>query len=264
MARLELPQRLKSRRRRRRLIGVGIIVVIIVAVIAALAGISHAPFLRITTVNVSGAKTIATSTVEAAVRQAIDGSYWYLFAKDDILLYPNKQIVSSLIARYPTIKNVEVHAVDFHTIAVTIVEREPKAQWCDVGCFVMDESGVVYAPLSLDASSLVVYQGKATGTKLPKQYLSVEQFRSLASLIEALIQTTPDDPIRQVVVDENGDVRAYYQKDFLLMFTLSEANGDVFERYGLVMKSDPFTQHKLEDFEYLDLRFGDKLYYKLK
>ena len=32
----------------------------------------------------------------------------------------------------------------------------------------------------------------------------------------------------------------------------------------LALEAEPFKGHALSDFEYLDLRFGDRLYYKLK
>ena len=48
------------------------------------------------------------------------------------------------------------------------------------------------------------------------------------------------------------------------MFALGDDGGDVFDRFSLALQSDLFKKHALSDFDYLDLRFGDKLYYKLK
>ena len=65
-------------------------------------------------------------------------------------------------------------------------------------------------------------------------------------------------------VDSNGDVHIMFASGFTLLFPISADGGDVYQRFTLALQSDPFTSHKLSDFEYLDLRFGDKLYYKLK
>ena len=55
-----------------------------------------------------------------------------------------------------------------------------------------------------------------------------------------------------------------FADNFTLIFTLVDQGGDVFERLTLALTSGPMAAHKLGDFQYLDLRFGDKLYYKLK
>jgi len=47
-------------------------------------------------------------------------------------------------------------------------------------------------------------------------------------------------------------------------FAVADAAGDTFERFSLALGAGPFLEHPLSDFAYLDLRFGDKLYYKLK
>jgi len=45
---------------------------------------------------------------------------------------------------------------------------------------------------------------------------------------------------------------------------VSDSGADVLERIALALQSEPFAKRSLTDFAYLDLRFGDKLYYKLK
>ncbi len=201
------------------------------------------------------------------MQSALAGSYLYVLPHDNIFIYPNKAIAATLLKKFPEFKSADVYAVDFHTIAVDVAEREPMALWCSGGgdCNFMDEDGVVYATAPQGSGQVfVTYQGTSTGVGLPKQFLTPEEFRSLAALVTALSAGEPAGPVRMVVVDQANDVRAYFQNDFLLIFALASAGGDVFERFNLALKADPFKNHKLSDFEYLDLRWGDKLYYKLK
>ena len=268
MARVELPvSRLRARKRRRRLIVSGMALGAVLLLVGGFVALVHAPFLEITSVQVEGTKSVASSSVQEVVQSVLAQSYIYVLPHDNIFIYPNKQLVAALVRKFPEFKSVEVHAQDFHTIVVRVVEREPLALWCAGGdeCNFMDEDGVVYAtaPQGSDAV-FVTYQGTTTGVGLPKQFLTLEQFRSLAALVTALGATDATNTVRQVVVDASGDVRAYFQNDFLLIFVLGEAGGDVFERFTLARKADPFKGRTLGDFEYLDLRWGDKLYYKQK
>ena len=277
MARVELPQsRLRARKRAR--LGRAAIIALAALIIAAvgLVALARAPFLKITSIEVSGAQTISTSSVEALSWGELAGDYLWIIPKDNIFLYPNGTLQGLIVHDYPQFKSVDVHAQDFHTVAVTIVERQPAALWCQsestttpmgqvpAGCYLMDEDGMVYASSpSAGQGSWVSYGGGEPGA-MPWQYLSADSFHSLVALVGALSQTEATDTVRQVVVDPDGDVRAYFQNDFLLMFNLAEEGGDVFERFTLALKSDPFKGKTLADFEYLDMRFGDKLYYKLK
>jgi len=49
-----------------------------------------------------------------------------------------------------------------------------------------------------------------------------------------------------------------------VIFALSDSGGDVYERFVLALTAEPFEGRSTGDFEYLDLRFGDRLYYKLR
>lgn len=273
MARVELPQsKIKARKRRRRVRIAIVVAVACVVVVGALAALFHAPFLRVTDVSVTGAQMLNAGEIKALVQQKLSGNYLFIFPKDDILLYPQTSLEQDLLAAYPALKSVEVHADNFHTVGVVLHERQAAAAWCPSAssgqaqdCYLMDEDGVVFAPLFATSTDLyVTYSGAASGDKLPKQYLTADMFQSLAAFVAALSQTELGDPIRQVAVDEHNDARAYFQNNFLLIFSINDPAGDVFERFTLARKADPLAGHALSDIEYVDLRFGDKLYYKLK
>ncbi|HEV7449479.1 MAG TPA: cell division protein FtsQ/DivIB [Candidatus Paceibacterota bacterium] len=263
MARVVLPEsRLRARRKRRRARLTLVLAGLVVVLLAAVVGLSYLPFLQVRDVAIVGTQTLATSTLEDYVQAQIAGRYWFVFPRRNIFLYPKQSIREGLLAHFPELRSADVHAANFHTIAATIVEREPKALWCtgDV-CYFMDQGGVVYAGNS-GAQGLVSYRGAALGNVLPKQYLTPGQFESLFALVDALSQKI--EPITSVSVDNNNDVEATFGSGFVLKFALDDAQGDVFERFSLALTSDPFKNKQLSNFAYLDLRFGDKLYYKLK
>lgn len=273
MARVDPPRSdLRKRRRRRRSARVLAYVLLALAAGGALGWFIRAPFVRIDRIEVTGARAVATSTVEAEVMGQLGGSYAYLFPRNSIFLYPREAIVQLLLERHSVFDRVDVHATDFHTITVSVAEREPVALWCpwageESGCSYMDEAGVVYAPApDVAGSAYVTYQGAVQPAGRPgvRQYLTQKEFQSLTALVAALAVKVPDTPVGAVAVDETGDTRAYFRDDFLLMFNLTDNGGDVFERFSLALQSEPFAGKKLSDFEYLDLRFGDKLYYKSK
>ena len=267
MARVELPQsKLRARRKRRRvrlaLVALGALVLLCVILV----GLTYIPFLQIRGVKVSGTQTIASSTIANYVESQIAGRYLFVIPKRNIFLYPKDTISQGRLSSFPQLKVAEVHAGDFHTIEVDIVEREPKALWCaNTDCYLMDQEGVVYAPAPTEVpQGFVEYHGVTFGDKLPRQYLNADQFETLFSLVDALSQKVGSSHIVRVSIDNHADVEADFDNGFTLKFALGDASGDTFERFSVALTAGPFLEHTLSEFLYLDLRFGDKLYYKLK
>ena len=275
MARVSLPKsQVRARRRGRRARTALLLVTLLLALLGGIIWFLHAPFVRVAAIYISGAESVTQAQVREAVRNAISGTYLYAIPKDSIFFYPKRTIEQSLIERFPELKSVVVRADNFDTLAVAVAERAPQALWCgagasSTGCALMDDGGVVYAPAAdFSGDAYVHYFGAVVpllaGAPLPTQYLTEKNYSALSALVVAIGETQKDDPIGQVVVDENNDVRVYFWKDFLLIFSLNDDSADVYERFTLALTAEPFTTHALPDFEYLDLRFGDKLYYKLK
>jgi cell division septal protein FtsQ len=262
--------RLRARRRKRRALLGAAVVAAVLLVFGGIVSLSWAPFMRVTSVEVMGTKSIPAQDIQSYVQSELEGAYGYLFARNNIFLYPRAGIEAGLLAKYPTLRTADVHAKDFHTIDITVAERQPVALWCNqsaADCYYLDEEGLVYARApQFSASPYVSYQGPATSTPQPglKQFLTQDEFQSLVALVAALNAKEPSDQIGQVVVDANNDARAYFNDGFVLIFSLNDDGGDIFERFNLAIQSDAFSGKTLSDFQYLDLRFGDRLYYKLK
>ena len=270
MARVELPEsRLRLRKRRRRL-RIGLVLgAFLLLVFAGVVGLSRIPAIQIRSVLVSGAQTLSSTTIASFVDERLEGNYLWLFPKRNIFLYPKREIGAALLAAYPSLSSADVHANDFQSIVALVVERSPRALWCPApaasGCYFMDENGVVYEGAPTFSEPIYLrYAGEAAGKALPRQFLSPEDFQALSALVDAIAQKLEGERVDHVSVDAEQDVRIMFVSGFALLFRLDDPGGDIFERLSLALTADPLLTHKLSDFEYVDLRFGDKLYYKLR
>ncbi|MBC7836658.1 hypothetical protein H7X87_02665 [Acetobacteraceae bacterium] len=272
MARVALPQsRLKARRRARRLRLVIIVIGFILLAALGAVALSYAPFWRISTIVVMGAESIATSTVQAFVQEELKGSHALIFPKDNILLYPKASLQRDILAEFPAVRSVVLRAQNFSTVEVELLERKPHALWCGNeragtnSCFLLDDSGVAYeSALSFTGSAYTQYYGATVANGALRQYLTEEKFNSLDALVIALAQKVQNDSLLYVAVDSLDDVRVGFGSGFVLIFSSKDDGADIYQRFELTLTSEPFKSRALSDFEYLDLRFGDKLYYKLK
>jgi hypothetical protein len=276
--RVTLPESKIRRRKRqaRQRMTVGLISFAIV-ISGGLVGASWLPQIRIQTVEATSTQGIATSSVTDFVKEKISGRVFLLFPADNILLYPKSEIERALRAEYPAAKEAAARIINFKTLEISFVERSTFALWCgespgsEAPCRRMDENGLAYAlAANFSEGDYFRYVGPATtsegftASEPPRQFLTPEGFRALASLVQALAKNQADTRVGRIVVDEAGDAKLSFENGFSVIFALRDDGGDVYERFTLGLASEPFLNRKISDFEYLDLRFGDKLYYHLK
>lgn len=95
-----------------------------------------------------------------------------------------------------------------------------------------------------------------------RQFLAPDSFRALFALVGELSKKSGE--VERVMLEEESDVRVLFKNGFSLLFVRTDDGADILSRYTIALGAEPFTKHTLSDFQYLDLRFGDKLYYKLK
>ena len=265
--------RFKARRRKRRVLWASAVCAALLFVVLCSIFLARASFLRITNVMVSGTSVTPPSVIQALTQQNITGNYLFFYPKNNILLYPKNAIRQELSTQFPTFKSVDIYVGPpdggFHKLAIVVVERQPTALWCadasSSTCFLLDADGLAYAAApSYSGDAYKKYSGIATSGTLPWQYLTPQEFHSLSALVDAIAKKESADTVATISVDANNDVHVVFVSGFELMFALHDDTGKLFERFGLALAAAPFMAHPLADFEYLDLRFGDKLYYKLK
>ena len=272
MARVQLPtSRLKARRRARRMFAVLGALVVLLALMGGVVGLSYLSALRVQHITIVGLSSVNESLVEASVQDALDGGYWHLIPKNNIFVYPKGAIERGLLAQFPIFSSVVAHAQGLTALTVTVTERQPAALWCGsfatstAPCLTLDESGTAYT-IAPDFSASVYrrYTGPLATTTLPRQFLTPEKFRALSALADAIASKAASSTLDTISIDASGEVHMQFASGFTLMFILSGDGADVAQRFALALTADPFNKHPLSDFEYLDLRFGDKLYYKLR
>lgn len=260
---------MRARRRRRRVRVVLILFLLVALLCGGVIGLTWLPFMRIEAVEVSGVESVPASLIQASAQKALLGTYWYLFPKNNIFLYPRTNISQQIQSQFSALMRVEVRARDFHTIDILVAERAPQALWCgntnasSSPCLLLDQDGFAYASAAdFFGNAYVHYFGALEGSSTPPEFLSVEKFHALSALVDELVKKT--GTVSSVTIENMQDARVSFANGFDLLFSLQDTGAGILERYALALTADPFNKHPVEDFQYLDLRFGDKLYYKLR
>jgi cell division septal protein FtsQ len=226
--------------------------------------------LQLTMIEVKGNAGVDTSDIEEIVEHNLAGAYAGFFSRANRFLYPENKIEKEIHETFPEVKTVQLAARE-KTVTVNVVERKPAYTWCKgmpkdrdkLGCYYMDEDGFVFAEAPRYSGNVFfAYYGIITEVDpITKTYMSGEQFIVTEQMYSALKQ----NGIHTVaLVALDSGVRELYLTDGAkILFKDSQDGAKLVDALRIVKEETQlFNPLELEDLEYIDMRFGNKIYYK--
>ena len=256
---------------------VALAVLLLLATLAwTISWVSYLPQLNLSAVSITGTEDVSSQLVQAFVEMELTpGSHPYL-SPDNVFLFNEGKLSREIVGFFPRIASVSISRPSLFSTAlhISVVERQPFALWCtdatNSECYDMDEGGFVFAqaPAGATTTSLatpyVFYGGFATsssatdpiGTSFSPAHLP-GIFALLQMLSEA--QLAPEG----ATLESDQDIEIPLQQGFYLKASFGEDANTLVNNLQLILSSDALSG-KESDLEYVDLRFGDKVYYKLQ
>jgi cell division septal protein FtsQ len=264
------PLPLRARRRRARLAWFLSLLLLLALLVYGVHWASYLPRLNIAAVEVSGANTISPELIEQYADSVLhDGSYHFI-SHSNIFAYPKAVLAHDIVADFPGIRAADVsrNGIFSNTLSVRVEERAPFAQWCEgTICYVLDDSGFIYAPY--DASSTaalpngyVFFGALASSTAPVGQTFIPGHMPGVVALLTILQQQTGFSP-RTIAIEGDQDLVIRFFEGFDLKASFGADASTLARNLKLVLNSDAL-QGKEASIEYIDLRFGDRVFYKLK
>ncbi len=261
-------------------------------VITGLIYFLNSDFLKIKTVSVNDLKFSDKTQIENIISGQINGKYFGLISKSNIFLFPRNNIIRTIKNTYSSVSAIDVDLKGLHSIEFQIEEFEPSARWCDLNvesaenpkhvndskisaipfvfentqnanCYLMTSEGMVFTDTEINnPHDFVTTFGFISGDPLRQIYGNSKFFRDLIDFVKLLRRLN-------IVVDEvwttNGEVYAIVTNDNVKIYIDSEDDiVSVFNNLQTVIERDAINEAQFSNVDYFDLRFGNRVYYKLK
>jgi len=250
--------------------------------------------LNINNIQITGNKVIETKMIEEAVKEKIAGNYLWVFPKTNFIIYPQHAIEIDLKNKFKRIRDVFINDKNIKNLEVFVVERTALYTYCGIAppqldnsenklpdeekCYFLDEDGYIFdeAPyfsgeVYLKFYGLINKTMAKNGDKPSGFYFYQANFRKLISLKETLEKIG----IKPVIfyIQDNGDVKMFLspllksQMGPEIIFKLNSDLEQIAENLQSVLTTEPLQskfKSKYSSLLYIDLRFGNKIYYKFK
>jgi len=257
-------------RRRRAQVLIGFLILIIVAgTLFCLSWFLSQPFIVINNISVSGNSLIASKDILATVKNIISDSYLGLFTKSNIFLYPEKNIEKTLAASFPAIKSIHGNLENWYTLNLSVEERTPVALWCQsadsTDCFYLDSDGLIFSPAPVFSDNIFL---KFTGSSISspivgKNLLPPDEFRRIAFFLESLL---PLGLVATSLQIDGDDYQIQLKAGGRLIIKTTGDLSVILENLRTILRSDNLKQALARDgvIDYIDLRYGNKVFYKFE
>lgn len=259
---------LRMRRRRTRLFVIAGIVLLVMLLIAGIHYIAYRPSLRIQEISVRGTRLQNPSHVETFVRERLrDDSFRYV-PLDGIFSYPRAELQAAIPREFPRLHSVRIGraAIASTRLIINVDERDIFATWCDevaTRCYVFDESGFIFADataVSERPESSYTFSGGIDGDPIGKTFLGGRLHQTM-DLLQRLREGR-FVPL-SVHVDSAEDFSVRLQNGYVIKASFSQDIDTIIHNLELIAVA-PAIRGRDAELEYIDLRFGNRVYYKFK
>ncbi len=218
--------------------------------------------LTIKEITVYGGETIDHAQIEQVVREEMSGSYLKIVPRAFAFSYPYEKIVEA-VNSVPRVKDAKVVRLGGTKLHVEFSEYEPQALWCSESdannCYFLDERGYAFtkAPGLVGGSFLRVI---AIG-KQPQEHVmpfNLDEYTKVVELKEKFAAAKWF--VKRADIDTAGDAFLTIVDGGEFKVSLKQPADETVSNLLTVLGSEQFTHIKPGNFEYVDLRFGSKVF----
>lgn len=259
-------------KKRRKMIvtaSVATVSVLVVFVIAIL--ILRLPFLKITAINVSGAKTVDIELVKKITQTELDGNYMYLIPKQSIFFYPKRSIREKLINDVSKIEDMRINVINMSLLNIDITERGPSVIICegyredsdDSKCSYADQNAITYEKIASSTMNATLFKYYANAPIEIKRFNELQKFVSdiKKAGIVAYAMLIGEEGSFELYIENMDKSSATVYFDDRTSFDKTRSNLLIFWQNVMSKK---IGLSEIPNFEYINLRFGNNVFYLVK
>lgn len=212
---------------------------------------------------VHGLDTVPEGEVRSRTDALLAGAYYGLVPHRFAPTIPAGQIIESVqgLAR---ISSATVHT-EGKNVVITVVEHTPEMLWCRTAvatstCYYVDERGTAYEkapPLVGSALLRFITEGVEP---TPGASLLTDETRSLLIDIAGILEERHEFRIARIEYFANGDAILYLTQGGHLLVATANDLAETYDNLSSVLSTEEYAHLKPGKFEYIDLRFGNKVF----
>ncbi len=238
--------------------------------------LTRAEFLQVKNFKVLGAETVTTENIKNTAFNFILGNRFLFIPKSNIIFLNKEKLTNLLLSKFTRLKKVEIDKHFFNkSINIKVIERKAKFKWCtkENQCFFMTKDGLVFEKILRIASStkiasnrqnldtLIIFKGLLKGNPLMKNFATPEEMQSYLKLVEIFKKVGFKVSSINIKFSDKAIAKTNVGD---IIFNPKETNLSLVTENTILLINKIKNKNPSAQFDYIDARFGNKFYYKLR
>lgn len=239
--------------------------------------------LNIQSVEIVGNNVTDTTLVTKTINEEMAGHYLWIFPKTNIFFYPRTKIEAILHDKYKRLKDVDAGIKNNEILEVKVTEREPKYNWCgqsspeDGGgktCYFTDDSGYIFDEAPYFSGDVYFkFYGNIDHADTPAgNYFATSQFTKFITFKD-ILEKLGLKPASLYYEEDKGDITVFLTRNKnassspKIIIKNTADISKIAENLNAALSTEPLLsdfKKKYDSLLYIDLRFGNKVYYKFR
>lgn len=228
--------------------------------------LTRLPYFTITSIQISGGETISHEEIDTVISQQLNGSYIRLVPNRFIYTYPHDAIVAS-VNSVPRIRDVVLSRLGKNTLVLKFDEYVPYALWCRAinepeSCYFISADGYAFASAPMLEGGALIRHVIEAKTELKNESIFAEKNLSEIHTFIHQLETELHLRITDVFYTKDNDVIFYINGGGKILVSTKLGYDQSVKNLKSIVLSKEFQHIAPGNFNYIDLRFGNKIFIK--
>ncbi|MBI2056128.1 MAG: FtsQ-type POTRA domain-containing protein [Candidatus Sungbacteria bacterium] len=267
---------------------------ILLALTAGVVYTIRLPRFQIGIISISGNQAVNEEIIRGSITDLIQGNYAFILPRSFVLFLQEEEIASALKKDFPLIEHAEVKKQYPDSLAVHITERklfaifcnggvEPKKEISNIGtsspetavnakesgegeiqCVYIDKNGFAYDTAPRSSGTLITrITASQKELPVPSQVMGGELVKKMEYIAAYLPETIQERVAGFEFIPEiRGEFKVKTRTGFTLLLREEDDPEKMLKILKTVLESE--VKDKRKALDYVDLRFGNKVFFKWK
>lgn len=220
-------------------------------------------YFAIESINISGLKTVAEEDVRGRVNGVLDRRKWVVGRLSNYFLFSADLAEAEIEGAFPKIGALKIEKNYPKALSIFITERNAVGVWCrEEKCFYLDKSGVIFepAPRSFGGLMITVEDFRAIeGVSLSAAVLKEGEAMFFEEAKRLVTQNFPFGT-KSFVITQRNEIEILTSENWRVL--LDKKESIEYQLSNLKYLLDEKIRERRRELEYVDLRLGNRVYYR--
>lgn len=221
--------------------------------------------IQIADVTITGNSFVPTEEIEKKTNEVLESYAIFVFPKSNIFIFPKRELVTE-IKKNPAVIDVTLNKRLFRGMDISVTEQEKEAIYCNsferTECFYINKDGYLYSKVeggvALDEEIIIYLEGEQK--KITEHVFDSALYGNVVSFIKASARYGV--PVSNVYMKSDGLIEFNTQASARLITSRYDDLEKDFANLIALFDKEVLTKEQLGGIDYIDLRFGNKVFYK--